>query len=109
VERNLEIAAQCCIDISNRIISIERIQKPKDYHEAILRIGEIGVLPMKFALKMAPIAGFRNILVHEYMSVDWDEVYRRLQGLDDIFQFAEYIRQWLHKKDAQDSNHSEIA
>ena len=28
VERNLEIAAQCCIDISHRIISLEDARKP---------------------------------------------------------------------------------
>jgi uncharacterized protein YutE (UPF0331/DUF86 family) len=32
VERNLEIAAQCCIDISNRIISSEKVKKPQDYY-----------------------------------------------------------------------------
>ncbi len=54
VERNLEIAAQCCIDISNRIISLEKAQKPRDYHEAIIRMGELGVLPSEFARSLAP-------------------------------------------------------
>ena len=38
-ERNLEIAAQCCIDIGNRIISLEGAPKPRDYYESILRLG----------------------------------------------------------------------
>ena len=42
VERNLEVAAQCCIDICHRIISLEKAQKPKDYHETIMRMGELG-------------------------------------------------------------------
>jgi uncharacterized protein YutE (UPF0331/DUF86 family) len=29
-QRNLEIAAQCCIDISHRIITLEGAQKPVD-------------------------------------------------------------------------------
>ena len=98
VERNLEIAAQCCIDISHRIISLERAQKPRDYYEAIIRMGELGVLPSAFARELAPIAGFRNILVHEYLSVDWDEVYNHLQDLDDLASFAELVRRWLHRK-----------
>lgn len=44
VERNLEVAAQCCIDICHRIISLEKARKPKDYHETIVRMGELGVL-----------------------------------------------------------------
>jgi uncharacterized protein YutE (UPF0331/DUF86 family) len=35
VERNLEVAAQCCIDICHRLIVIENARKPTDYYEAI--------------------------------------------------------------------------
>ncbi len=97
VERNLEIAAQCCLDISNRIISLESARKPVDYYDAILRMGEIGVLPPDFARRLAPLAGFRNILVHEYLQVDWDQVYRHLQQLDDLLEFAELVRRWLSR------------
>ena len=99
MERNLEIAAQCCIDISHRIISMENARKPADYHEAILRMGELGVLPADFARRLAPIAGFRNILVHEYLSVDWNEVYDHLQQLDDLVRFADLVRQWLRQRE----------
>jgi uncharacterized protein YutE (UPF0331/DUF86 family) len=98
VERNLEIAAQCCIDISHRIISLENARKPIDYYDAILCMGELGVLPPDFARHLAPLAGFRNILVHEYLSVDWDQVYRNLQVLDDLERFASFIRGWLQKR-----------
>lgn len=47
---------------------------------------------------LAPIAGFRNILVHEYLAVDWDEVYENLQQLGDLHQFAEHIREWLRER-----------
>jgi uncharacterized protein YutE (UPF0331/DUF86 family) len=64
IERNLEVAAQCCIDISHRIISLENAPRPTDYYGAILTPGELGVLPTEFARHLAPIAGLRNILVH---------------------------------------------
>ena len=101
VERNLEVAAQCCIDISHRIISLENARKPVDYYDAILRMGELSVLPPDFARHLAPIAGFRNILAHEYASLDWDQVYGHLQQLDDLDRFAELIRRWLRKRDEQ--------
>lgn len=98
VERNLEIAAQCCIDICHRIIAIEQALKPNDYYEAILRMGELGVIPPDFAHQLAPIAGFRNILIHEYLNVDWNIVYSSLQDLDDLEQFASLVQQWLAQR-----------
>ncbi len=98
VERNLEVAAQCCIDIASRLIALEGGQKPADYQEAILRLGELSILSMDFARQLAPIAGFRNILVHEYLVVDWDKVYANLQRLDDLKQFAIQARAWMLKQ-----------
>lgn len=95
VERNLEIAIQCCIDIAHRIISLEGALKPRDAYDGILRLGELGVIPMGFARQIAPMAGFRNILAHEYLAIDWDLVYEHLQRLEDLLKFAEYIRKWM--------------
>lgn len=100
VERNLEVAAQCCIDICHRIIALEGARKPRDYREAIMRMGELSVLPPEFAANLAPIAGFRNILIHEYLLIDWDEVYRNLTNLDDLEQFVTLVREWLRQRGA---------
>jgi len=97
-ERNLEVAAQCVLDISQRLISLTGALKPRDYYEAILRLGELGVLPPEFAAHLAPLAGFRNILVHEYLALDWREVYRNLQEIDDLARFAGLVRQWLRQQ-----------
>lgn len=99
VERNLQVAIQCLIDVANRIISIEDAQKPKDYYEAFLILGNIQILSRDFAREIAPLAGFRNILVHEYIGLDWELVYDYLQKLEDFYQFEEFIRTWL--KDEQ--------
>lgn len=98
VERNLEVSAQCCIDIANRIITLEDALKPRDYYESILRLGELGILPMDFAQELAPIAGFRNILAHRYLTIDWNEVYANLHQLDFLYRFAELIREWKRKR-----------
>lgn len=95
VERNLEVSAQCCIDISHRIISIEGARKPIDYYDALLRMGELGVLQADFARQLAPVAGFRNVLVHEYVAVDWHEVYDALHRLEDFERFARAVCRWL--------------
>jgi uncharacterized protein YutE (UPF0331/DUF86 family) len=98
VERNLEITAQCVIDICNRIISMEEAQKPADSYEAILKMAELNVLSAESARALAPVAGFRNILAHEYLTVNWDIVYANLQKLDDLEKFAEQVRFWIRNR-----------
>ncbi len=61
-------------------------------------MSELGVLPSEFARKLAPIAGFRNILVHEYLGIDRNEVYSNLKKTSDLVKFAEYIRKWLQTR-----------
>ena len=98
VERNLEVSVQCCIDICHRIISLMEAPPPRDYYESIQQMGELGVLPVDFARHLAPIAGFRNILIHEYLEVNWGEVFLNLQNVEDLNTFAMYVRQWLQQQ-----------
>ena len=98
VERNLEVAIQSCIDIANRIISLDELEKPKDYYGSIIRLGEESILPYDFAQKFAPITGFRNILIHEYLDIDWDEVYKNLQRLNQFYKFMDYVKKWLSQR-----------
>ena len=100
VERNLEVAAQCCIDIAHRIVSLEGAPGPRDAHESLLRLGEVGVLDPAFAREFSPVAGFRNVLAHEYLSIDWNLVYAHLQELESMHRYAAAIRNWLSEKGA---------
>jgi len=98
VERNLELACQCCIDIANRIISVEDIEKPTDYYSAIIKVGESGIVPLDFAKGFASVADLRNILVHGYLEIDWNEVYQWLQRLGDFRKFVDHIQKYLANK-----------
>lgn len=97
VERNLEVAAQCILDIAHRIVALENARKPLDYYETLLILAEIGVLPADEARRLAPLAGFRNVLVHEYLAVNWDYVFEYLHKLDELTRFADTIRKWLDR------------
>lgn len=98
VERYLEIALECIIDIGEIIISREKLKRPETYQEVFLVLGEHGILPGDFAIKFAPSAGFRNILVHMYAKIDIERLYQYLQNnIEDIEQFGKYIAQYLIK------------
>ena len=98
VERNLEVAAQCCLDIAHRVVALEGALKPRDDYESVLRLGELGVLPAAFAARLAPIAGLRNVLVHGYVAIDWNQIYPLLQNLYDLAEFGRLVRGWLERR-----------
>ncbi|MDD5614780.1 MAG: DUF86 domain-containing protein [Candidatus Methanoperedens sp.] len=91
----MEVALECAIDIGEMIISREKLKRPEAYQEVFLILGEHGILPRDFAIKFAPAAGFRNILVHMYAKIDIGRLYYYLQNnIEDIEQFGKYIAQY---------------
>lgn len=96
VERYLQVAIECCLDIGEMIISVKGFKKPESYREVIEILGKEGVLPKEFANKFAPAASFRNILVHAYAEVDVEKLYEFLQeNVEDFEIFAKYIAEYL--------------
>ena len=96
VERYLQVAIECCLDIGEMIISVKGFKKPESYREVIEILGKEGVLPKEFANKFAPAASFRNILVHAYAEVDVEKLYEFLQeNVEDFEIFARYIAEYL--------------
>jgi len=99
VERYLQLALECTLDIGEMIISIKGFTKPERYREVIEILGEEGILPKEFAERFAPSMGFRNILVHKYAEVDLDELYRHLQDdLEDFNTFAKCVAKYVEGK-----------
>lgn len=98
VERALQLAIQIVIDIATHILATSSNVTPQDYADALRKLAQIKVIPSEFARRIAPMPGFRNVLVHEYIEIDTNRVYRNLQDeVDDFVKFAEYINAWLEE------------
>ena len=70
IERRLQLAAQVCIDLGNHLISIYSFKSPESYAEIFDILAKEKVISKELSLTMRKIVGFRNILVHDYLSVD---------------------------------------
>lgn len=91
VERGLQLCAQNCIDIATHLAASAGLDVA-DYASAIDALATLGVVPAPFARSFRGIAGFRNILVHGYLTVDPAIVHRLLnERLDDFVTFAELV------------------
>ena len=95
-ERDFQVAIQAALDISSMILADQTVTVPDRYRDIFPKLAEIGVLPPDFAQKLVGMAKFRNVLVHLYLEVDLQRVYRYLQeNLDDFEMFARYVSEWL--------------
>jgi len=70
VEHTLQMAIQAALDVASHIISDERWGEPNTNQQLFEILAQKGVIdePLSRALRSA--AGFRNVLVHGYASVD---------------------------------------
>lgn len=95
-EHGLHLAAEVIFDIGNHILVGHFKENPKGYGEIIPRLAEKSILTKELGAHFERVGGFRNILVHEYMKVDKEKVYERLQeGLADFREFISQILRWL--------------
>lgn len=99
IERGIQISVEYVIDICNIIISSLELEKPDTYKETIIALGKEDIIPERFAKRMANMASFRNILVHDYMKVDEGIMLDVIKNhLDDFARFMNYINEWLNER-----------
>lgn len=98
-ERYLQLACQVCIDIGELIISDQRLPSPNTLRDSIQILGEHNVLDREFAQEFSKIAGFRNILVHDYVKIDYEKVADKINNrLDDFTRFAREVAKFVGSK-----------
>ncbi|OQZ00788.1 MAG: hypothetical protein B6D35_05455 [Candidatus Brocadia sp. UTAMX2] len=69
-ERLLQELIEAAIDINSHLIVQTGHATPDDYYEGFIKAGEVNIIPADLAEKLAPSAGLRNRLVHEYDLLD---------------------------------------
>lgn len=95
-ERYLHLAVESALDIANHLIADAGFEAPETYRDAFAILARRGVIDASLGQRLQSWAGFRNILVHAYLSIDhglaWDAITR---DLADLRQFAAIAAQKL--------------
>ncbi len=89
-ERLLQEMIEAAIDINTHIIVTAGGPAPEDYFQSFIKLGELAVIPVKLAKELAPSAGLRNRLVHEYDDIDNSIVLAAVKMADDLY--PKYIK-----------------
>jgi len=95
VKYHFVTAIEAAVDVAQHICAAEGWGPPTTNGQAIELLGSRGVLGSALSGQMRRAVGFRNVLVHEYVDVDDSVVIARLQGLDDLRDFARSVADWL--------------
>ncbi|MBI4577195.1 MAG: DUF86 domain-containing protein [Planctomycetes bacterium] len=96
VEHGLQIAIQTCLDAGNRLVAASGGPPAETYADVLASLVRMGAIPEALGRRLEPVPGFRNVLVHEYGSVDPLRVYEVwATRLDDLGEFARAMAAYL--------------
>ena len=88
---------EACVDVAQHLCASEGWGPPATNADALVVLGRHGVVDGELARRLAQAVGFRNVLVHEYVTVDDVIVERRLDDLSDLDGFVAAVAGWLSR------------
>ncbi len=83
LERNIQIAVEFIIDLSNYILSETTGETPDTYKDIVAKVGKICSIEDGLIREIRGIVGLRNIIVHLYADIDYDLVLNELGSIVD--------------------------
>ena len=85
---SLLITAQRVIDISGELAA-RRGQRFEDYTEAVRSLSAYEEFSPDLVDRLSLLPGFRDVLIHEYVALDYEQVVRAIRDLEPP---AEFVR-----------------
>lgn len=89
---SLLTVCQVVIDVAGEL-SARRGLRFEDYTEAVRNLEAFPEITPELVAALEPLPGFRNVLIHEYVTLDLERVVEALGRLDAIDGFAKAVRQ----------------
>lgn len=95
-ERYLHLAVEACLDLANHWIAERALPPPDANRDTFTVLEKAGELTPELAERLRGWAGFRNVLVHEYLDIDHRIAYRAIRDeLKDLESFATWASERL--------------
>ncbi len=99
IERASALAAEIIIDILSHILTSEYNLFPETYEEAIELSSNQKIFSDDLYKKLKGLGGYRNILIHEYLELDYKEVHKNFKKLVDVIpHFQKELIQYIDRK-----------
>lgn len=96
VERGLQLGSEVLLDLGHHILVAHFGIAPADYGDVLQQLARAGVISDTLRLRLKGLAGFRNLLVHDYLRLDPQRVAEVLAAAPSDFNaFALAVRRFL--------------
>ena len=89
---SLLMVAQLVVDLAGEL-SARRGDRFEDYTEAVRTLSRDDHFPPELVSQLERVPGFRNIVIHEYVKINFNRVVTALDELDCIERFADIVGQ----------------
>lgn len=97
-ERLLHLCIECIIDIAKLFVSGLRLGLPSEENDLFDKIQKKGIVSKEMNVALKKMKGFRNILGHEYATIDDELVFSAARTkLEDFRKFKEEVLKALKK------------
>lgn len=87
---SLLVVCQAVIDIAGELAGRQGLRF-QDYTEAIRSLRQVESFPAHLVDHLLPLAGFRNVVIHEYVALDYARVVEAVRNLEPIEQFVRAV------------------
>lgn len=89
----LQLALQAALDVASHVVSDQRLGEPSNLRELFELLARGGWIEAEQVPSLQRMVGFRNLLVHEYGSIDLGIVRDLVEnGLGDLDAFVAAVR-----------------
>lgn len=87
---NLFVAIQVCLDLAAHWLADAGWDVPQRYGEIFVALADHDVIPRPLALRLVAAAGLRNLVAHQYGTLEWARLYATASSpaLDDLEAFC---------------------
>jgi uncharacterized protein YutE (UPF0331/DUF86 family) len=98
----IEASSNIASHLSARILN----KSPDSYAECFLILGENDLIDKDLSIRLAKMAGFRNLLVHGYSEIDDNKMFSIMKNdLDDIDRWLEFVQEILVRRSFEGGHH----
>lgn len=102
VERLFQVGLEAVLDVARLVIIEQQLERARETRSEFAILADEQIIGRGLAQYLEQAKGFRNVLVHDYVSIEREQVYRSLQSdLDDLRRFVQAMAAFIQKQDSQ--------